>query len=88
MSRTEEEQTAVAMAMLDGMADLWFAESGFAVLNFPEPVVRMIKQAHLEGLYAGRCSNVDETIEKCANVAWHNEPYGIISNMILALKKS
>lgn len=62
--RTPEEQTAVAMAQLDGMADLWFAESGFAVLNFPEPVVRMIKQAHLEGLYTGRCSNVDDAKTK------------------------
>lgn len=46
MARTDEEQTQVAMAMLDGMADLWFAESGFARANLPEPIVRMIKQAH------------------------------------------
>jgi len=64
--RTPEEQTAVAMAQLDGMADLWFAESGFARANLPEPIVRMIKQAHVEGLYTGRCSNVDDIIEKCA----------------------
>jgi hypothetical protein len=67
--RTPEEQTVVAMAPLDGMADLWFAESGFERANLPEPIVRMIKQAHLEGLYTGRCSNVDDTIEKCAVAA-------------------
>lgn len=62
--RTDEEQTAVAMAMLDGMADLWFAESGFARVNLPEPIVRMIKQAHVEGVYTGRCSNVDDAKAK------------------------
>lgn len=60
MPRTDEEKTQVALAMLDGMADLWFAESGFAACNFPDPIVRAIKQAHHEGLYAGRCSILDE----------------------------
>lgn len=60
VERTDEEKTAVAMAQLDGLADLWFAESGFDKIPLPAPVVRMIKQAHLEGLYNGRCSAVDE----------------------------
>lgn len=58
--RSVEEKSARALALLDGMADLWFAESGFAALNWPETLVRAMKQAHLEGLYVGRCSAVDE----------------------------
>lgn len=57
--RSDEEKTRVALAMLDGMADLWFAESGFEKCNFPEPVVRAVKLAHHEGLYIGRGSAVD-----------------------------
>ena len=63
-NRTPEERTAIALALLDGAADLWWAESGFAKCNWPEPIVRAVKQAHVEGLYAGRCSTVDQVVER------------------------
>lgn len=63
-NRAPEERTNRTLALLDGMADLWWAQSGFAGQGWPEPIVRAVKQAHVEGLYAGRISHVDEVIER------------------------
>lgn len=60
-SPEQAQRVTRALAMLDGMADLWFAQSGFDKLDWPPPIVRAVKQAHVEGLYTGRCSAVDET---------------------------
>jgi len=60
MTDSPEVRTARAMAVLDGLADLWFAESGFAALALPERFVRVVKQAYAEGLYNARCATLDE----------------------------
>lgn len=58
--RTPEEKTVVAMAQLDGLADLWWAQSGYPAMELPERFEKMVKAAYAEGLYNGRCSAIDE----------------------------
>lgn len=60
MERTDEEKTKIAMAQLDGLADLWWAHSGYKAMDLPERFVKIVKASYAEGLYNGRCSAIDE----------------------------
>lgn len=60
VERTDEEKTKVAMAQLDGLADLWWAHSGYPAMDLPERFVKMVKASYAEGLYNGRLSTIEE----------------------------
>jgi hypothetical protein len=61
-SDVADRKTELALALLDRLADMWFEESGLSKRNWSETVVRAVKQAHAEGLYAGRWSALDAHI--------------------------
>jgi hypothetical protein len=73
---TPEARAARALELLDAMAETWVEKHGIAQMiqsvpvNCPTPefqarahalILRHVKQAYAEGLYAGRMSVVDET---------------------------